>query len=137
MLQQIPGYDFYQYGSGLTDSEDGRMKLRQFRHTGFREDLESLAAVVRNAGFDLVSESLQLGLQVLVRPAIGQTEQLSNALAIQELDIGARIDALSVDNLANWLNSLALESQSRISACLPRCGRSTGGLDSGRQPVRC
>lgn len=119
MLQQIPGYEFYQYGPGLADDKVGQVRLRQLCHTGFLEDLASSAAVICNAGFELVSESLQLGLQVLVRPVTGQTEQLSNALAVQKLGIGSRMDDLSIDNIVGWLTSLDLDNQPRISAGYP------------------
>ena len=119
MLQQIPGYDFYQYGPGLSDDKVGQVRLRQLCHSGFLEDLASSSAVICNAGFELVSESLQLGLQVLVRPVTGQTEQLSNALAVQELGIGRRMDTLSIKSIADWLDSLDLETQLRVSASYP------------------
>ena len=119
ILQQISGYDFYQYGPGLTNSEAGQVRLRRQCRAGFLEDLASSTAVICNAGFELVSESLQLGLQVLVRPVAGQTEQLSNALAVQELGIGARIDQLSVGNLTNWLHSQDFNNKMRFSANYP------------------
>ena len=46
--------------------------------------------MICGAGFELAGESLQLGKKLLVKPLKGQFEQLSNALALEKLQL-ARI----------------------------------------------
>ncbi|MFM1897508.1 MAG: hypothetical protein RLZZ385_2582 [Pseudomonadota bacterium] len=106
LLKQIAGYDFYQYSSELNDGEDGNVQLRKTCHEGFKYDLSTAGAVICNAGFELVSECIHLGLRVMVKPLHQQAEQLSNAKALVELGLGERIDSLSVAAVEQWLTSL-------------------------------
>lgn len=103
LLRQLPDYRFYQYSGELTDGEIDNVRLRKANHSGFLRDLCSASAVICNAGFELVSESLQLGLQVLVKPLHGQPEQLSNAAALTALGLGERTDAITLESISTWL----------------------------------
>ena len=103
MLKQIPGHDFFQYAPALSDARDGNVNLRKTCHSGFRQDLCSASAVICNAGFELVSECLHMGLPVLVKPLQQQTEQLSNARALETLGLARRIDSLAAEPVRNWL----------------------------------
>lgn len=106
LLQQLPGFRFHQYASELTDGSEGNVELRKACYEGFRNDLMSSAGVICNAGFELVSESIHLGLRVLVKPLHGQAEQLSNARALVELGLGERMESLDIATMGAWLNSL-------------------------------
>ena len=77
--------------------------------TTFHQDLEDAAGVISNAGFELASECLQLGKKLLIKPLLGQYEQLSNALALQQL--GRATVMYSLDNhlLEKWLLESANE----------------------------
>jgi hypothetical protein len=59
--------------------------------------------VICNAGFELVSECLHLGLPVLVKPVAGQMEQLSNAAALEQLGWGATTRQLDAKAIDSWL----------------------------------
>lgn len=72
---------------------------------GFKNDLQSCAGVICNAGFELVSESLVLGKKLLVKPVTGQAEQCSNAHALEQLRYGVRMDTLNSSIVSNWLNT--------------------------------
>jgi uncharacterized protein (TIGR00661 family) len=106
LLQQIPHYRFFQYSAELTDSQVSNVSLRKTCHEGFVNDLCSSRAVLCNAGFELVSEAIQLGLDILVKPLQGQPEQLSNAAALVELQLGRRLDQLTPQGVSDWLSSL-------------------------------
>ena len=61
--------------------------------------------MLSNAGFELISEALQLKKRIMVKPLQGQMEQQSNALALQQLRLATRSDTLNSSIVANWLGS--------------------------------
>jgi len=61
--------------------------------------------VVCNAGFELSSEVLQLGCKLLVRPVQGQSEQLSNVLALQRIGLGYTMNTLDHAAFSQWLET--------------------------------
>jgi uncharacterized protein (TIGR00661 family) len=103
LLQRFPQFQFVQYSSDLQDSEAGNVSLRRTNLHGFRADLTHAEAVLCNAGFELVSECLHMGIPTLVKPVKGQMEQHSNALALERLGWGSAVNELTEANLKNWL----------------------------------
>jgi uncharacterized protein (TIGR00661 family) len=103
LLQRFPEFRFVQYAAELTDAEAGNVSLRSTNLHGFRNDLCLAEAVICNAGFELVSECLHIGIPTLVKPVKGQMEQHSNALALQRLGWGSAINDLTEANLQTWL----------------------------------
>jgi len=103
LLQQFPDRLFLQYSPQLTDEDRDHIGLRKTCHDGFKRDLASSQGVICNAGFELVSESLQLGIPVLIKPLKGQMEQLSNAAALRQLGWGATMRDLSEPAIRQWL----------------------------------
>jgi uncharacterized protein (TIGR00661 family) len=69
----------------------------------FHQDLENASGVISNAGFELASECLSLGKKLLVKPLLGQYEQLSNALALEKLNKGTVMLSLDQAILERWL----------------------------------
>ncbi len=61
--------------------------------------------MITNAGFELASEAISLGKKILVKPLMGQMEQLSNALALEKLRLGMSMDTLSHEMVSEWLNN--------------------------------
>src|SRR5690606_9482500 len=104
LLQRFPSTTFVQYSPDLADAEQGNVSLRRANLHGFRTDLCNAEAVICNAGFELVSECLHIGIPVLVKPVQGQMEQHSNALALQQLGWGSAVDSLTEDGLRAWLD---------------------------------
>ena len=103
LLQQFPEFRFHLYGPGLDAAEHGNVSLRPTSVQAFKRDLASCAGVICNSGFELISECLHWQKPVLTKPLMGQTEQLSNALALGQLGhatVTARLDGQS---LAPWL----------------------------------
>lgn len=56
-----------------------------------------------NAGFELVSESLQMGKRIMVKPLKKQVEQLSNTLALEQLQYARVTHNLSTSEIEDWL----------------------------------
>lgn len=103
LLQRFDNLHFVQYSPDLSDGTDGNVALRRTNLHGFREDLCHAEAVICNAGFELVSECLHMGIPTLVKPVKGQMEQLSNAYALQKLGWGSASDSVDYTTLKNWL----------------------------------
>lgn len=100
LLRPFDVQAFFIYHQLQQPEDSGHLKLRPYSRAGFLNDLADCSGVITNAGFELVSEALALGKKVLVKPLAGQMEQLSNAAALSELDLGLamqRLDAAAVD----------------------------------------
>lgn len=69
----------------------------------FKAHFERSEAVLCNAGFELVSEALQAGKRIGVKPLQGQIEQTSNALALTTLQLASCINQLGSLAIAEWL----------------------------------
>jgi len=104
LLRRFDRYRFVQYAPDLIDAECGNVGLRRTNLHGFRADLCNADAVICNAGFELVSECLHMGIAPLVKPVRGQMEQLSNALALQRLGWGQVLPELKEKALGAWLD---------------------------------
>ena len=61
--------------------------------------------MISNAGFELVSEALQLQKRILVKALQGQMEQQSNALALNQLQLGQSTKILNTEVIKTWLTS--------------------------------
>jgi uncharacterized protein (TIGR00661 family) len=103
LLQAFPEWRFVQYSPELSDGRAANVELRRTCLEGFRNDLRRSSAVICNAGFELVSECLHMGIPVMVKPVSGQMEQLSNAHALKQLGWGTAIDRLDHTALQAWL----------------------------------
>jgi len=105
LLQRFPQQQFIYYGKFDQREQQDNVRLEPLSLDGFKRDLHQCNGVVCNAGFELASEALQLGKKILVKPLHGQMEQLSNALALEQLKLGHRMDHLSHAALGHWLDS--------------------------------
>jgi hypothetical protein len=72
-----------------------------------RPGLVTAEAVLANAGFELASEALHLGKKLVLRPIHGQMEQEANALACEQLGLGAVLRALEPDAVRRGLEGPA------------------------------
>ncbi len=77
-------------------------------HHGFHAQLSRSGGVICNAGFELASEALQLGIKVLVKPVLvkpvqGQSEQHANAMALTCLGVGYTMERLDGAQMREWL----------------------------------
>lgn len=106
MLGSIKSQNFIIYSPELQDEEKGNLSLRKTSHDGFKRDLSQAKAVICNSGFELISECLQLGLSILTKPQLAQTEQMSNAAALAELGYATTCKELSTEKIAEWLGEV-------------------------------
>ncbi|MCG9730319.1 glycosyltransferase [Shewanella sp. Isolate13] len=77
-----------------------------FDRVGFKREMASCGGVIGNAGFELSSEALTLGKKLLIKPLLGQFEQLSNVAALELLG-AAECMRMSLDPqaLRRWLKA--------------------------------
>ena len=103
MLNGIPGWQFRVYGPVAAVQREGNVTRLPVSREGFHEDLCGAVAVICNAGFELTSEAIHLGVPVLVRPLAGQFEQQSNAVALQAARLATVMPELSRTFIQTWL----------------------------------
>ncbi len=108
-LNQLPEYQFRQYSSELSNQTSRNVALRTACYHGFKEDLKQASGVICNTGFELISECLHLGLPILTRPLAGQIEQLSNAEALNRLDVANTTTNINSQIIGAWLREHALK----------------------------
>lgn len=104
LLKKFPATRFVIYHP---DAEPRRIKNLDWRKPSrieFPKDLAACTGVICNAGFELASETLQLGKKILVKPMAKQVEQHSNALALETLGWGQSMTHLNPDAVAEWLH---------------------------------
>ena len=104
MLREIGNGKFYYYASVKEAHDEGNVHLRPFSRRNFIEDLKSCCGVIANAGFTLTSEAIHLGKKLLVKPLAGQLEQTSNALALQQFNLGMVMRGLDARVVRHWLS---------------------------------
>lgn len=105
LLEKIEGYQFLYYGNFPEVAQWGNVTVNPVSRDNFQRDLARCGGVICNAGFELASESLQLGKKLLVKPLQGQMEQLSNARALSELKLGVAVEKLSTQSIQDWLEN--------------------------------
>ncbi|MDX3773626.1 glycosyltransferase family protein [Chromatiaceae bacterium AAb-1] len=104
-LRPLTEYHFCIYGPGLPAEKHGHITTHPPALQAFKHDLHSCQFVLSNAGFELISEALQLQKAIMVKPLQGQMEQLSNALALQQLNFASSTGHLTTAIIANWLSA--------------------------------
>lgn len=109
-LASFRSFKFSIYHPGVPTTEDGKqvsgcphISWYSPSQEGFHEQLGRCNGVISNAGFELSSEALQLGIKILVKPLKGQNEQYANALALRHLGLGSTTRTLNPAALQNWL----------------------------------
>lgn len=105
LLKPFENYLFVFYGPFPQYESRGHIQLKPLSRDGFKHDLATAAGVICNAGFELSSEAIQLGRKLLVKPLQGQVEQLSNALALEKLELAMTMETLNRDVVKEWLAS--------------------------------
>lgn len=85
-------------------SKQGHIQWNPPSKPGFRQALQHCSGVISNGGFELASESLQLGKKLLVKPLHGQFEQLSNLRTLITLGLCQPLYQLDTDTVEEWLS---------------------------------
>lgn len=104
LLSSIPDVQFYQYGHTLIDEDKDNVHTRKPSLKGFKRDLMQANAVISNAGFELLSECMHIGLSMLIKPLAGQMEQESNAKALEQLGYAQTMKVLDRSIITQWVN---------------------------------
>jgi uncharacterized protein (TIGR00661 family) len=118
-LLKLVRYKFIAYGFGC-EGEDGNILFKKPSMDGFLRDLAGAGAVIANAGFSLVSETLYLGKPYLAIPVKSQFEQTFNAYYVDKMGYGAFWEKLSKEKVESFLFNLPLYAEKLKS--YPRSG---------------
>ncbi|MGB1142486.1 MAG: MJ1255/VC2487 family glycosyltransferase [Halioglobus sp.] len=103
LLSKLPDQRFIQYARELPPGIEGNVTRRSANIEHFKHHLATCSGVICNSGFELISECLHWQKRVLTKPLHGQMEQLSNALALEQLGYASTTPQLSVDVVERWL----------------------------------
>jgi len=103
-LASFKDFQFHLYSPVPVISQYEHIICHPLSRSGFLNDLHSCVGIISNAGFELASESLQLGKKILAKPLHSQMEQLSNAMALQQLEYGHTTLNITSEVVEKWLN---------------------------------
>lgn len=104
-LEPLESESFICFGPYAAVEKVSNILFRPCSAEDFHPALCGARGVICNAGFELTSEALQLGIKLLVKPLQGQMEQVSNARALVELGLGLAMSRLDPRQLHYWLNN--------------------------------
>lgn len=103
LLAPFNNFEFYNYSPEIVPALHAHIHCKPLSLQGFQNDLVDCAGIICNAGFELASESLQLGKKILVKPVHAQMEQISNALALKTLGYGQMMNVMDSASIEQWL----------------------------------
>jgi uncharacterized protein (TIGR00661 family) len=104
LLSPFRDFDFHVYSPEPVSSTFSHIICNPLSRDGFQKDLYDCAGIISNAGFELASESLQLGKKILAKPLHAQMEQISNAAALHQLGYGHVMHDLNGLVIDHWLH---------------------------------
>ncbi|MFZ2406137.1 MAG: MJ1255/VC2487 family glycosyltransferase [Methylobacter sp.] len=104
LLSPFKNFEFHVYSPEVVPSLFDHIICNPLSRDGFQKDLYDCAGIISNAGFELASESLQLGKKILAKPLHAQMEQISNAAALQQLGYGHVMHDLNGSVIDHWLH---------------------------------
>lgn len=104
LLSPFKNFDFHLYSPEPVPSKFDHITCNPLSRDGFQKDLYDCAGIISNAGFELASESLQMGKKILAKPLHAQMEQISNAAALQQLGYGHVMHDMNSSVIEHWLH---------------------------------
>lgn len=104
-LSPFKAFQFHVYSPDQISADHPNIFFKPLSRDGFQRDLYDCVGIISNAGFELASESLQLGKKILVKPLHSQMEQISNAAALEQLAYGQTMYDLDAKTIENWLQN--------------------------------
>lgn len=104
-LLPFKDYEFHIYTPDVVETRCDYIFCNPLSRKGFQDDLSNSDGVISNAGFELVSEALQMGKKILVKPLHAQMEQISNASALHQLGYGHTMNDLDTAAIGHWLHT--------------------------------
>lgn len=103
-LSSFKNFQFHLYSPKPVVSKYDHIICNPLSRKGFLNDLHSCVGIISNAGFELASESLQLGKKILAKPLHSQMEQVANAVALKQLDYGHTTQEITPAVIEKWLD---------------------------------
>lgn len=103
LLSPFKEFEFFIYSPEDVTSVYAHIHCNPLSLHGFQKNLSDCVGIICNAGFELASESLQLGKKILVKPVHAQMEQTSNAAALQLLGYGQMMHTVNSKMIEKWL----------------------------------
>lgn len=103
LLSPFKHFQFHLYSPVPVVSQYDHIVCHALSREGFQQDLHDCVGVISNAGFELASESLQLGKKILAKPLHAQMEQISNAAALEQLGYGHTMKDMDSKEIEQWL----------------------------------
>ncbi len=104
LLSPFENFDFHIYSPEPVSSTFSHITCKPLSRDGFQKDLYDCAGIISNSGFELASESLQMGKKILAKPLHAQMEQISNAAALQQLGYGHVMHDMDSSVIEHWLH---------------------------------
>ena len=104
LLAPFENYQFHLSTPHPVESKFAHITFTPMCIEQFQRDLHDCGGVICNAGFALVSEALQLGKKILVKPLHAQMEQTSNAAALKQLGYAHIMNQLDINMIEHWLH---------------------------------
>jgi len=104
-LCPFENFEFHVYSPEAVASKYPHIHCKPLSRDGFQKDLYDCAGIISNAGFELASESLQLGKKILAKPLHAQMEQISNAAALEQLGYGHTMFDMDGAVIEDWLHN--------------------------------
>jgi uncharacterized protein (TIGR00661 family) len=104
LLSPFKNFDFHVYSPEPVPSTFNHIICNPLSRDGFQKDLYDSAGIISNAGFELASESLQMGKKILAKPLHAQMEQISNAAALHQLGYGHVMHDMDMAVIEHWLH---------------------------------
>ncbi|MGR9054193.1 MAG: MJ1255/VC2487 family glycosyltransferase [Gammaproteobacteria bacterium] len=104
-LCPFENFDFHIYSPTVVESKYPHIKCNPLSRNGFQKDLYDSIGIISNAGFELASESLQMGKKILAKPLHAQMEQIANAAALDQLGYGHTMYELDTAAIEDWLHN--------------------------------
>lgn len=85
-LKPHKDHNFHVYSKQASEvTIDGNVTIKPIDREGFRSDFADCEGVITGAGFMTPSEALHMGKKLLVKPLENHPEQISNAIALEEM----------------------------------------------------
>lgn len=104
-LAAVPNQKFVVYGFDR-DAVEGNLIFKTFSREGFLADLAASRAVIANAGFTVISESLHFAKPYFAIPVHKQFEQIINAIYVKKMGYGDFAMVLTAQNVKEFLGQL-------------------------------
>lgn len=105
LFSQFPEYQFHQYHPVKQADCRNNHSILPTSRQDFIDTLQQAHGVITSAGFSTTSECLHLGQRLITIPVQGQMEQLSNAAALEQLQLASTCTELTDGLLQQWLHS--------------------------------